>query len=187
MNSGGRGCILVFSGPPCSGKSKLAELCAETMNAKRYAMDEIRQTIRPDGHHTVNDRDAAYERMHDSAEFALSPGQPIILDATYTRKRQRAALARFLRRCPADAFIVECYVEPDEAVARFTKRPEGHAAIDLTEKNVREKAQSFQFTDIGLRLDTTGAEPAGLVEQVLRYITEQPAVRNLEQWGRTGD
>jgi len=187
VNNCGRGCILVFSGPPCSGKSKLAELCAATINAKRFAMDEIRQAIRPDARHTISDRDAAYQSMHDSAKSALSSNQTIILDATYARKRQRAALAKLLRDCPADAFIVECSVDPDEAVARFAKRPEGHAAIDLTEESVREKARSFQFTNIGLYLDTTGIKAARLAERVLKYLAEQPPVHDLEQWARTGD
>jgi predicted kinase len=150
-------------------------------------MDEIRQRIMPLSNNTIEDRNFAYRLMHDSAKIAIAAGRSVVIDATYARRTQRRAIMELLQQFLLDAFIIELRVDPDEAEKRFIARSEGHAAIDLTVERVRRLARSFPVGNVGLSIDTTEAAPETIASQVLAYLSESVALREVAQWAETGD
>src|SRR3954447_6608285 len=84
--------LIVFSGPPCSGKSTLAAEVARRLSLPHLSMDATRRRILPDAPHTRADRQAAYRAMHWAAELLLDAGASAVLDAPYGHAEDRADL-----------------------------------------------------------------------------------------------
>ncbi len=85
--------LIVFAGPPCSGKSTLAAELARRRGLPHLSMDATRQRILP-GTHTAADRRAAYRAMHWATELLAHAGASVILDAPYRLPEDREELAR---------------------------------------------------------------------------------------------
>src|SRR5271157_3242750 len=122
--------IIVFSGPPCSGKTGLALLISERYPDCRYfGMDRIRERLFPHSDNSVEHRHISYQVMHLLADEVLRTGLTVILDATYGPAHHRQALAEisFARNVPI--YLIECRVSPEDAVSRFKERPPGHPAV----------------------------------------------------------
>lgn len=75
--------IIIFSGPPCSGKSTFASDISVRMGFPHLQMDEIRACLIPQSKQSKTDRDIAYRAMHLLADHLLQKGVTVILDATY--------------------------------------------------------------------------------------------------------
>ena len=84
--------LIVVAGPPCSGKSYLAEILANHTGIRHLEMDTIRARLMPESRHAKPDRDIAYRTMHFAAEMLLSAGHSVILDATYMPVEHRLEL-----------------------------------------------------------------------------------------------
>ena len=84
--------LVVFSGPPCSGKTTLAAELARRRGWEHLSMDRTRQRILP-GTHTEADRHVAYRAMHWAAELLARAGRNVILDAPYRHPEDRDDLA----------------------------------------------------------------------------------------------
>lgn len=147
--------LVVFAGPPCSGKSSVAAKFAARQGYVHLQMDQIRVELYPDSDQRKEHREAAYREMHKRAERLLRRGQGVIVDATYQPFNQREDLQRVAERSSVPVYVIECIVTPQEAVHRFRDRSAGHPAVDLTSSRVEELARKFPFSEIGLQLDTT--------------------------------
>jgi predicted kinase len=163
--------LVIIAGRPCSGKSSLATSCATAIGATRFEMDEIRARILPGSQHSQADRDQAYHVMHGMAEAELKAGRSVLIDATYTRVKQRCAVVDLAELHSVPIHLVECREDPDEAAARFRGRGPEHAAIDLTESGVRQQAREYRFSALGLSLDTTGRKRSDLVADVVGHVS----------------
>lgn len=177
--------IIVFSGPPCSGKTTLAKNCARAFNAEHVEMDDVRARMLPESEHSKEDRDIAYRAMHKEAADAIRRKQSVVLDATYAPESHRRAVAAMAMHLRVDLFVIECRVHPDEAVKRFRQRAScasSHPGVDLTEERVRMLAMAFPFTGCGLLLSTDGRPSADLMIQVTNYLTECFPLAVPEEW-----
>ena len=164
--------LIVFSGPPCSGKTTLAEsLCAET-GFTYLQMDEIRRRLIPDSDHRREHREIAYRAMHFVAELLLGHGQSVVVDATYRRRRDREEIAKIADRTRAALFFIQCAVPFEVAALRFRERKNQHPAVDLTEQRVMRLAREFPYSSAGLKLDTT-QEIQSCLKQIKRYVFSQ--------------
>lgn len=164
--------LIAFSGPPCSGKTTLAEaLCAES-RFTYLQMDEIRCILIPNSDHRKEHRQIAYRAMHFAADLLLSHGQSVIVDATYRHLRQREEIAKIADRTQAALFFVQCVVPLEVAALRFRERKETHPASDLTEQRVARLAREFPYSSRSLKLDTT-QEIHFCLKQVKEYIFGQ--------------
>jgi predicted kinase len=144
--------LVVFSGPPCSGKSTLAAELSRRRGLPHLSMDATRQRILPGAAHTRADRQAAYRAMHFAAELLLRAGAGAILDAPYGHQEDRdeadhlASVGKVLR--------VECRVSPETAARRLRPRLPDPTRPDLTEDVVRRLVREYPWIGCGLVLDT---------------------------------
>ena len=143
--------LIVFAGPPCSGKSTLAAELARRLGAPHLSMDATRQRILPGAAHTRADREVAYRAMHFAAELLLAAGASAILDAPYGHREDREEIARI---GGAQLKRIECRVTPETAVRRFLERGPDAIRLDLTEELVAQMVRDYEFVGDGLTLDT---------------------------------
>jgi predicted kinase len=157
--------LIVFAGPPCSGKSTLAAELARRLGIAHLSMDATRQRILPGAAHTRADREVAYRAMHFAAELLLAAGGSVILDAPYGHTEDREEIARIgggqLKR-------IECRVRPETAVRRFRERGPDAIRLDLTEEVVAQMVRDYVFIGDGLTLDTEALS----VEECMARIEE---------------
>jgi len=157
--------VVVFSGPPCSGKSTLAARLAAELGVPHLSMDDTRARLLPHAAHTRADRRVAYRAMAFAAELLAGCGRDVILDAPYAHAEDRRELARF------PLYLVECAVSPREALARFAQRDQRHPGMaGLTPERVEMLVREFPYTGKGLLLDTDGAQPGECMERIERYL-----------------
>jgi predicted kinase len=137
--------LIAVSGPPCSGKTTLAGELRQKTGIVHLELDILRSQLLPDSRQDEHDRDITYRAMHLIAQYLLCAGHSVILDATYVRAVQRQALQHLARTTNAGLRIIQCRISPELAVRRFSTRPPGHFAVDLTEERVRELASDYRY------------------------------------------
>jgi predicted kinase len=162
--------LIVFAGPPCSGKSTLAAEVARLRGLPHLSMDGTRQRLLPGASHTRADRQVAYRGMHFAAELLLAAGAGAVLDATYDQPEDREELARI---AGAQCKLIECHVEPDTAAARLRARGlNDPARPDLTEERVWRMASDYLYSGAGLALDTTVMTPEACLARIAEYLNQ---------------
>ena len=162
--------LIVFTGPPCSGKSTLAAEVARLRGLPHLSMDATRQRLLPDAAHTRADRQVAYRGMHFAAELLLGAGAGAVLDAPYDQPEDRAELARIAGTA---CKLIECHVSPDIAAARLRERGlNDPARPDLTEERVRRLTLDYPYSGAGLALDTTVMTPEACLARIDDYLRE---------------
>jgi predicted kinase len=181
--------IIIFSGPPCSGKTTLAEKYAKRAGLTYLQMDEIRQRLFPESDNRFEHRQASYSQMHIRAEQILQKGLPVILDATYGRKEQRLSIEQITHETKAKVFLIECHVTPREAKKRFKSRTPTHPALDLTEQRVYHLAIDYPYypdCESCLKLQTTGQKLddryfSRFLKEIHQHVTTGKSI-DLEKW-----
>ena len=155
--------IFVCCGPPCSGKSAVAERLSEVLAANAapvhyLTVDKLLTELIPDSDRNVNDRTFALDQMHDRAMQLATASTTVVLDSTYTRRQARTQLYESCGVLPM--MIVELFVPPEVAVRRFEARG-SHDAADLTAQSVRDAAAEFPWSKL---------------PSILKYDTEVTAI-----------
>ena len=147
--------VIVFSGPPCSGKSTLAELYCAKHGNPLLQKDAFVARLFPGSSNSAQERQLAYRALHLAAEFLLNCRNNIVIDGVYELRDPREELESIIARTNSLLFVIACKVTPQEAAKRFTARPSGHPAVDLTADAVYQKALRYPFPSIGRQVDTS--------------------------------
>jgi predicted kinase len=161
--------IVVFSGPPCSGKSYIGEKLAAKRGWTHLEMDAIRMRLLPEAAHTRGDRVIAYRAMHYTAEMLARRGQPVIVNAVYGHRSDREEVRRCAAAADTKLYLVQFRVSVPIALERLRVRRERHPGLDLNEDRVRILVESFRYFQGGLVID--GEELEGrILEQIEGYL-----------------
>ena len=146
--------IVVFSGPPCSGKSLLGGLVATSRNFTHLEMDAIRLRLLPGASHTREDRRIAYRAMHLMAETLALRGESVIVNAGYSHAADRREIEEVASLVRTSLHLVEFTVTPQVAVERSRQRKVSHPGLDLTDERVADLVRGFPFFRGGLVVDS---------------------------------
>ena len=136
--------IIVFCGPPCSGKTTKSMALSSKSKITRLSVDETCERLYGNAVLSELERDVAYKEIHASAEKIIQSNRDVILDGTYARDKQRDAISLVALSNNATLEVRECRVSPSDAVKRFLER-ENHSAKDLTEERVRFLAETYPY------------------------------------------
>ena len=164
------GLLIVIAGPPCSGKSTVADELSRCLGIPCLSMDGVRKRILPGAAHTRADREVAYRAMHLAAEYALRGGGSIILDAPYGHIEDRRELSSIGDVTRARLLLVELSVSPEMAARRLRERGPDAERPDLTEESVAHSAREYPYSGGGLRLDTDALRPDEALQHVFAWI-----------------
>lgn len=159
--------LIVFSGPPCSGKSTLAEKLSQETKFVYLQMDRVCDRLFSGSMHGPRHREVSYRAMHFAAEQLLERNQSVILDATYRHERHRLSLQQIRDKTGAELYLIQCKVSVAEALRRFAERLD-HPAIDLTEKRVARQVRDYPYSDDALIVETT-QDVLSCLEQIKLY------------------
>lgn len=181
--------VLVLSGPPCSGKSGVGRVLASdwSRTARHHIeVDSIFSLLLPGSDRSMSDRMLAYDAAHALARTLLDRGRTPMLECTYSRRRQRVSLVRALADLPAaPLWVVEFSVPAEDAADRY-RRSAAHQATDLNEQLVRERAQSFPWSEQALQLGSATASSDDLAYQVTTWLCDRPVPIERDRWTEAG-
>lgn len=155
--------LVALAGPPCSGKSSIAEAIQKKFDLHWLQLDLILRQLMPNSQHGRADRDVAYKAMHLTAEELLRGGRSVLLDATYSAGEHRSTVEALVTALAVPLYLIECQVSPDVATRRFADRPP-HLARDLTEERVRDVVSRYCYAGRGLTLSETNPFAANLAQ-----------------------
>ncbi len=179
--------FLVLAGPPCAGKSSVGKVLAADSSCSRripIEVDSLFSLLLPESDRNRDDRMLAYDAAHVLARMLFERGRIPMLECTYGRRQQRASLLKAMADIPAaPLWVVEFFGSPDDAVQRFRLR---HQATDLDEQLVRERAETFPYSDQALRLVSSAAAPQDLAHQITTWLRHQPRPIQRDEWAEAG-
>jgi len=147
--------VVVFCGPPCSGKSTLAAEFEKESSLFVLAVDRILRKLIPDSDYREAHRDIAYRALMLTVEELLRRGQGAILDATFARPPYLDEIKSLTATNQGQLFLFQCWLPIDAALERFKLRAGEHPATDLTADRVKELHRGYPYRPFGIRLDTS--------------------------------
>lgn len=156
--------IVVLAGLPRTGKTTLAEALAQRTNLVHLDVDHARyqegppETIPPRG--TEEEEKArmaqAYQHNHRKAEETLLRGQPVVLNATYSRERYHELLRQLGQEtgCRIVFFLLEA---PDEVIRERIEsgRQSGYSNITTFDQFIAVRNRYEVYPDGMIRIDTS--------------------------------
>jgi hypothetical protein len=125
-------CLVLACGLPGSGKSTVAAMLVEALGAVRLRSDVERKrlyglapTERPADPATIYHEEATrrtHERLIDGARAALQGNIPVVVDATFNRRRERDALRAVAAELGVACHVVACEAPPAVLAERICRR-----------------------------------------------------------------
>jgi aminoglycoside phosphotransferase family enzyme/predicted kinase len=143
LATAGKRALILMHGLSGSGKTTVAQLLLESLSAVRLRSDVERKRMQglaarartgsaPGGGIYTEDLTArTYEKLAALAEVVLEAGFPVIVDATFLRRAQRAAFARLAREARVPFALAAC--EAPEAVLRERVMSRERSSNDASE------------------------------------------------------
>lgn len=183
--------LLIVCGLSGTGKSTLAHALRHrtgftvlASDAERKRLAGVAPTVRLDaqygeGPYRPEFSARVYRALIAQAETLLRSGTGVIIDATFQRREERAAVADLARRVGLQPIFIECRAPHDEVVRRLIQR--NTQTREISDANVRVYlAQSADFEPLDelpsarhLIADTT-QDLGGLLTHVERLIQRPP-------------
>lgn len=177
--------MVVFCGMIGSGKSTVAERARRRTSAVLIDSDRTRKHLAGlrvdamvhdgpyEGLYSREMTQRVHEEMERCAEIVLGSGRSLFIEATFSKRSDRARLSHLAERCGADLALVECWVSPEEAKRRLVERAKTPNVSDGRLGIYDELARGYESIEPGefdrwVRLDTQLSEAAQckLLEQV---------------------
>jgi aminoglycoside phosphotransferase family enzyme/predicted kinase len=134
--------LYAVGGMIAAGKSTVAEQLAAWLHAPIVDADRTRKhlagvdalTPMPDaafaGRYTSQASGEVYAELLRRAHVVLESKRSVIIDASFQRRRQRAALCELAARCGVPLLFVECVVPAEIARARLAERARSPSVSD---------------------------------------------------------
>jgi len=178
----GRVVIVLVGGLPGTGKSTLAAGIADAKGWSVLRSDEVRKDVAGLGHaervesafgegiYRPELTEATYRTLLERARRAVSLGEPVVLDASWTDARWREAAADLARETTCDFVELRCVAPAALAATRMARRARvGEDASDATPAVAATMASITDPSPSAVGIDTTGSSQRSL-EQALAVL-----------------
>ena len=142
--------LIVFGGPPCTGKSTVGR----ELGWAHLEMDEARARLLPGAAHTRADREVAYRAVLWTAGHLLRYTDIVICNGGFGHEEDREGCRAVAREAGAALLVVEFAGPVEVLIARNRARRATHPGLDLTDERVAEIVAGYPWTAGALRLDS---------------------------------
>ena len=157
--------LVIFAGPPCTGKSTVARL----LGCAHLEMDAARVAVLPDSAHTRDDRAVAYRAILWTAAHLLRYTDVVVCDGGFGHLEDRVLCRSVAEAAGAALGVVEFTAPLDVLQERNRARRAHHPGLDLTDGRVKELVETYSLWGRGIVFD--GTLPIGkCVEEVRWYL-----------------
>ena len=169
--------LAITHGLPGSGKSFVSQGMLEAAGAIRLRSDVERKRLFglgarqsshasvPGGIYDANTTLRTYARLHDAAALALSAGWPVIVDAAFLRREERARFEALAASMAVPFTIVECTAPRAELQRRILQRQASGGDASEADLGVLQRLEAVDEAldeherTRTLAADTTSTEP----------------------------
>ena len=200
----GQVALLLVGGLPGTGKSTLAAGLADRLGWSVLRSDEVRKDLAGIGHTERADAGfreglygpeataATYRELLDRARRLLELGEPVVLDASWTDARHRAAAAEVAQETCSELVEIECTAPAEVAAERLRSR--GAADVsDATPTVAAAMANTADSWPSAQSIDTTTPPDVTLTQgQVVvrersphQLLAVNQPTRPLARWWRS--
>ena len=189
----GQVALVLVGGLPGTGKSTLAAGLADRFGWSVLRSDEVRKDLAGVAHTERADADfraglyrpeatvATYRALLERARRLLELGEPVVLDASWTDRRHRAAAEAMARETSSELVELECTAPIEVAAERLRERARGVGDVsDATAAVAAAMAATSDPWPRAESIDTT--TPAGITLARSEVVVRE----RLERAGDTG-
>jgi uncharacterized protein len=185
--------LVLTCGLSGSGKTWLAARLAPRLGAVHVRSDVERKRVAGlterersgasagEGPYSVEMNDQVYQRLYEGAVDVLGGGMPVIVDATFQRRTERARFSALAARCAVALYVILCDAPQRVLEARITGRQ--HDSVDASEADLEVlRLQRARFEPIYAKENLTVIDADTTQRDVLRRVLS--AIAGSEVAGR---
>jgi aminoglycoside phosphotransferase family enzyme/predicted kinase len=178
--------LMVFYGLPGTGKSLMASRTRDWTNAVHIRSDVVRRVLARvslDNHHyaafgkdlySPETSSKVYESLKDKARAYLVNKQSLIIDATYSREADRAALSRIGEELGAEVDFLRCEATDEQVKNWIEQRRAKDLQSDATWEIYTRMKSSFEFRKgSNYHILKTGRDPEDMDKDVHRFLSAE--------------
>lgn len=143
--------LVVFAGPPCTGKSTVGR----ALGWAHLEMDAARMALLPEAAHTRADRQVAYRAVLWSAGYLLRYTDIVICNGGFGHAGDREGCLAVAREAGASVYVAEFTAPLAVLLERNRARRDSHPGLDLTDERVTEIATTYPWWGAGIVVDST--------------------------------
>jgi aminoglycoside phosphotransferase family enzyme/predicted kinase len=183
----GRVRVVVVGGLPGTGKSTLAQELAAALHGVWIRSDEVRKRLAGidpstpagagigEGIYSPSATRATYSAMIEQARSQLLLGRSVVLDATFTEARWRAAVRELSDQAHADLDELRCVAPIQLIEDRLDERAASLGVSDATVEVAHHMAGSEVLWPTATDVDTTGSFTETLATVLRRLGVADPS------------
>ncbi len=193
-----RPALWVFCGLPAAGKSMLGEATAGALGIPVFESDRVRKEMEAEhgrpksgvapfgtGQYKTEIRQLVYGEMLARAQERVKSGRPVVLDATFSRRKWRDDVRRLAADLDCSLLFVECACREETLRSRLEARTAASGLSDARLEHLPQMLASFEPTSelpsgIHIKVDTDLPFSRNLVEVLSEgYAKKRAQVRAL--------
>lgn len=159
--------LVVVCGPPGSGKTTVAGMVADRLDARRLRTDVVRKELVADPTYDDAETERTYAAVVDRARDALPSGEDVVLDGTFRERRFRRAAREAAASVGADWTLVRVTCDEEVARRRIAAREDDASDADVAVRELLR--ESFEPVEG----DHVTVDNSGSLERTREQVASQ--------------